>query len=92
MPFGDGLFVGTIADHAAGIFKRGDPGGVSILFTGQYRDTELANSALPSGLDYFMARQRVVGSGAVFAAGPSGTLRSRPRQSAELASVQLRLE
>lgn len=37
--------------------------GVSILFTSQYRDTELANSALPSGLDYFMARHRASGLG-----------------------------
>lgn len=74
-----------------GYLSVGTLEGVSILSTGQYRDTELANSALPSGLDYFMARQIVSGMGGV-AAGSSGTLRSRPRQSAELASLRLLLE
>ena len=47
----------------------GNQAAVSVLFTGQYRDIELASSALPSGLDYFMARHMAPGWGTVPAAG-----------------------
>jgi RHS repeat-associated protein len=64
MPFGDELFVGSSARFTAqGYLSAGTVEGLSILFTGQYRDTELASSALQSGLDYFMARHMLPGLG-----------------------------
>jgi hypothetical protein len=65
--------------------------GVNILFTGQYRDTELANSELPSGLDYFMARQMVSGLWRFLQPDPAGPFVADPG-SPQSASVQLRLE
>jgi RHS repeat-associated protein len=64
MPFGDELFAGTGARTTGqGYLNVGSAEGINTLFTGQYRDTELASSALSSGLDYFMARHMAPGLG-----------------------------
>lgn len=64
MPFGDELFAGTGARTTGqGYLNVGSAEAVNTLFTGQYRDTELASSAMPSGLDYFVARHMAAGLG-----------------------------
>ncbi|HWB96640.1 MAG TPA: hypothetical protein VG672_08065, partial [Bryobacteraceae bacterium] len=56
MPFGDESRAVAGGRTARGYLSSGATPGVSSLFTGRYRDTELASSAMPSGLDYFGAR------------------------------------
>jgi RHS repeat-associated protein len=57
LPFGDELFAGVGARTTGmGYLTNATTETVNVLFTGQYRDRELAGSAMPSGLDYFGAR------------------------------------
>jgi RHS repeat-associated protein len=52
VPFGDEI--PAAVDSRGSLYGAAD--GVNKKFTGQYRDPETANSAMPSGLDYFGAR------------------------------------
>ena len=48
--------------------------GTNILFTGQYRDPELASSIMPSGLDYFGARHHAPAFGRFMQPDPVGNI------------------
>jgi RHS repeat-associated protein len=57
MPFGDELLAGVGGRTTAqGYPPAGGTSAINTLFTGHYRDIELANSQMPSGLDFFGAR------------------------------------
>lgn len=73
MPFGDDLPAGVGGRTTAqGYLDTGGTPGVSVLFTGQYRDTELASSQMPSGMGYFGARHHAPAFGRFMQADPVG--------------------
>src|SRR5579884_574800 len=79
MPFGGDIpaGVGQRTTAQGYLNPQGTPG-TSILFTGQYRDTEMIGSAMPSGLDYFNARHHVPGLGRFMQPDPVGSLVADP--------------
>ena len=79
MPFGDELLAGIGGRSTGqGYLSSGSTPGVSVLFTGQYRDTELASSAMPSGLDYFGARHHAPAFGRFMQPDPVGSIVADP--------------
>ncbi len=75
MPFGDELLAGVSGRTTAqGYLNTGATPGTSVLFTGQYRDTELASSQMPSGLDYFGARHHAPAFGRFMQPDPAGNI------------------
>ena len=80
MPFGDELLAGVGGrTNTQGYLSSGSTPGTSVLFTGQYRDTELANSQMPSGLDYFGARHHAPAFGRFMQTDPAGSIVADPR-------------
>jgi RHS repeat-associated protein len=79
MPFGDELLAGVGGRTTAqGYLSSGTTPGVSVLFTGQYRDTELASSQTPSGLDYFRGRHYAQAFGRFLQPDPVGSIVADP--------------
>jgi RHS repeat-associated protein len=79
MPFGDELLAGVGGRTTGqGYLNTGTAPGTSVLFTGQYRDTELASSAMPSGLDYFGARHHAPAFGRFMQPDPVGSVVADP--------------
>jgi RHS repeat-associated protein len=79
MPYGAELLAGVSGRTTAqGYLSTGGTPGTSVLFTGQYRDTELASSQMPSGLDYFGARHHAPAFGRFMQPDPAGSAAAYP--------------